>query len=286
MITHLKKALVLGSMVLLLAGCVSSMSGSSMNLDPLVDDHMAMPDEDARISTAIAVQSATAPMQRYKNVVFAPGAQGRSEPELGKAGFEFTGAKLYTTLGPSGSKPGESTGIVELTDPLGRKASFLYNAQYTVDNDIITITSLKMVRSYEKEPRVDFVIVKAKDLPNAPLHNYADLIAFLAEKGVTLQEYKTLPEQEFALFAVGKDWAGPESNLTIGVSASKTGTSGYTKSSNFSLIEEKWPLAVTFGTIDPGSAKSKLYAKVNFRMEGGFSTSNRVGVYQLSAFDK
>lgn len=272
--------------LLLLTGCISSMSGSTMDVKALSDTFKALPKEDAAIATAVAVQSATAPREAYGTVTFGKGAQGVSDPALGKEKFEFTGVKLYISQVPSGSTPGQSMGEIELTDPLGRKALFLYNAEYRMDGDQITLTSLKVAKNYVAAPRTDFTIVRAKDLPAEPIKDYVSLIRFLANKGIPPAEYKTLGAQEFAFFAVARDWAGPEAKMEIGMSASKTGLSGHTQGSMFSRVDKKWPMAVTIGTLDPSNAKNPLYAKITYRAQGGFTASKLLGVYQLAAFGK
>jgi len=286
MFNILKKTITMTLSVLFLAGCIASTSSSTLDIEPVASNFLSMPGDDARIATAVAVQAATTPLAQYKTVTFANGALGFSDASLGKEKFEFTDAKLYTYKVAKGAAPGVSIGEVELTDPLGRKAAILYRAEYTKEGEQITLTTLRMERVYTATPRVKVTVIPATDLPKKKISTYMELIQFLADKGLSPAELATAGNQKYAVFAVGKDWVGPEGKLTIAISASKTGIGGHKKGSNSSLIEGLWPMAVTVGTIDTTSTKDKLYAKISFKKEGGFSSSKIVGVYQLSAFNK
>ena len=273
-------------MLLLLTGCISAMTGGTMTARPIMDSSGPLPPEDSAIATAVAVQTAVGPRERYAGVVFGRGTQGITVDRLGREGFEFTGVKLYVSTPPRGSAPGRSMGEIELTDPLGRKALFLYDAAYRKEDGLITLSSLQVIKNYTDEPRMDFTIVRATDLPAEPIRDYADLVRFLAENAVGPAEYRTLGGQEFVFFALAKDWCGPEAKLDIAISASKTGFEGYSKETVFSPVDRMWPLAMARGALNPALAKDPLYAKVTYRPKGGFTASRLLGVYQLAGFGK
>ena len=273
-------------MLLLLAGCVTSLTGGTMTAQPIADSSKQLPPEDSAIATAVAVQTAVGPRERYANVVFGKGTQGITLEWLGRDGFEFTGVKLYASTPPKGNAPGRSMGEIELTDPLGRKALFLYDATYRKADSQITLASLQVVRNYVDDPRTDFTIVRASDLPAEPIADYAGLVRFLADNAVDPAQYRTLGGQEFVFFALAKDWCGPEAKMDIAISASKTGFKGYSKETVFSPVDKVWPLAMARGTLDPAYANKPLYAKVTYRPRGGFTASKLLGVYQIAGFGK
>ena len=272
------------AMLLLLTGCISALTGGTMTARPIADSSGILPPEDSAISTAVAVRTAVGPRERYANVVFGRGTQGLTLDWLGREGFEFTGLKLYVSTPPRGRTAGRSMGEIELTDPLGRKALLLYDATYRKENESITLSSLQVIQNYTDEPRTDFTIVRASDLPAAPIRDYAGLVRFLAENAVDPAEFRTLGGQEFVFFALAKDWCGPEAKLDIAISASKTGFGGYSRETVFSPVDRVWPLAMARGTLTPALAKDPLYAKVTYRAKGGLTASKLLGVYQLAGF--
>lgn len=265
-----------------LSGCVAGMTGSTLEAEPVAGSYETMPPDDAKIATAVAVQAATPPIEQYQMVRFGPAAMGTSRPELGAEKFEFTGARLYACQACVGNQLGLSMGEVEMTDPLGRRATVLYRAEYMKQDGQITLRRLEMQPRYTVRPRVDVTVVRASDLPTGKVETFTDLLAFLAEKGIAPADLARMGEAEYAIFAVGRDWAGPESKLTIAISASKTGSLGHTKGEVYKLLDGMWPVAVAFGTFDPSSTRDELYAKVTYRKEGGFTATTKVGVYQLA----
>lgn len=285
MATTMKQTILAAMTLLLLTGCVSSLTGGTMTAAPIADSSGPLSPEDSAIATAVAVQTATGPRQRYANVDFGR-TQGISLDWLAREKFEFTGVKLYISTPPQGGSPGQSMGEIELTDPLGRKALFLYDATYRRQGGRITLTALKVIENYVDVPRMDFSIVRASDLPAEPIRDYPGLIKFLADKAVSPAQYRTLGGQRFVFFAVSRDWGGPEAKLNIAVSASKTGLTGYSKETVFCPVKGMWPVAMAMGTLDPANADKPLYAKVTYRPRGGFTATELLGVYQVAAFGK
>ena len=283
MLNILNKIIITALSLFFLTGCIPSMSSSTLDIEPIAPNFASMPTDDAAIATAVAVQAATPPLQVIQNVSFANGALGLSNASLGQQGFEFTGSKLYTQKAPQASTPGITVGEVELTDPLERKATIIYRAEYTKDGNQITLTKLHMEPSHTATPRINVTLVPATDLPKGQM-NYANLVKFLAEYGLSPAELSTAGEKEYAIVALGKDWALPSSKMTIAISAKKNGSSGHSKGSGSTLIDNQWPVAIVVGTFNPSSTKNKLYAKVVFKRESGFTASKRLGTYQLSAF--
>jgi hypothetical protein len=283
MLNRLKAIVITVLSLFFLTGCITSMSGSTLTIDPIAPNFASMPADDAAIATAVAVQAATPPLQVIQNVSFANGALGLSNAALGQEGFEFTGSKLYTQKAPQGSAPGVTVGEVELTDPLERKATLIYRAEYNKNGEQITLTKLHMEPSYTATPRINVTLVPATDLPKGQM-TYTKMIEFLAEKGLSRSELSTAGKKEYAIVALGKDWALPSSKMTIAISAKKNGSSGHSKGSGSTLIDNQWPVAIVVGTFNPSSTKNTLYAKVVFKRESGFTASKRLGTYQLSAF--
>ena len=279
---HMTKTLIPAALcLLLLTGCLAAKNDSGLGLDPICHNHAAMTETDAAIATAVAVQSATPPLTEIKGVSFARGATGVSEPDLGLQGFEFTDAKLYARRAP-GSTPGLSIGEVELTDPLGRRAGYLYRAEYTADGGNVRVTSLRMEPVQCAMPRVDVAVVRAGDLPKGPM-TYMDMVRFLAANGLSLSELTAAGTGQYAIVALGRDRVGPEATMTIAVSAKATGSEGHSAGCGSSLLEGCWPVAVLVGTLSP-AGNDKLYAKVSFKGESGFGMTRRLGVYQIAAF--
>jgi hypothetical protein len=268
--------------LLLLTGCLAPKTDSGLNIDPICHNHAAMTETDAAIATAVAVQGATPPLLEIRGVTFARGATGLSEPGLGLQGFEFTGAKLYARRAPGAGAPGLSIGEVELTDPLGRRAGYLYRAEYTTDGGNIQVASLRMEPVQCAVPRVDVTVVRAGDLPKGPM-TYMDMVRFLAANALSLNELTTAGTGQYAIVALGRDRVGPEAAMTIAVSAKATGSDGHSVGSGSSLLEGQWPVAVLVGTLSP-SGNDKLYAKVTFKAGPGFAMTRRLGVYQIAAF--
>ncbi|WP_319582480.1 hypothetical protein [uncultured Pseudodesulfovibrio sp.] len=281
MCTMMKSLILAILSLLLLTGCIASKTDSGLSIDPICKNYAAMTENDAAISTAVAVQSATPPLLEVDNVVFAQGAIGLSEPDLGLQGFEFTGAKLYASRAP-GSAPGLSIGEVELTDPLGRRAGFLYRVEYTTNGDEIRLTGLRMEPVQCAAPRVDVAVVRAADLPKGRM-TYTDMVRFLAANALTLSELTAAGSGQYAIIALGRDRVGPEATMTIAVSATATGAEGHDAGCGSSVLEGGWPVAVLVGTLSPAS-NDKLYAKVSFKSKPGFAMTKKIGVYQIAAF--
>ena len=238
----LKKIIITALSVFFLTGCIASMSSSTLDIEPIAPNYSSMPEDDAAIATAVAVQAATPPLPRFENVTFADGAFGLSDAALGQEKFEFTGAKLYSKRAPQGVAPGVTIGEVELTDPLGRKAAIIYRAEYTKEGEQITLTKLRMEPSYSATPRIDVTVVPASDLPKNKM-TYTEMVAFLADKGLSPAELAIAGKRQYAIIAVGKDWASPVSKMTIAISAKKTGSTGHNKGSGSNLLDGHWPIA-------------------------------------------
>ncbi|EGB15727.1 hypothetical protein DND132_2524 [Pseudodesulfovibrio mercurii] len=270
------------AVALLLGGCVSSMPRSGLSMEPMAPTYAAMPETDAAIATAVAVQGATPALGAYGQVRFDPGAAGLSEPDLGLQGFEFTEAKLYAARPPRGGAPGLSMGEVELTDPLGRRTGYLYRAEYAPDGAALRLTSLRMEPIYCADPRVDVTVLRAGDLPKGPM-TYAQLVRVLSRKGLTLSQLTEAGPGDYAIVALGRDRVGPGAELTIAVSAKATGSGGHSVGSGSSLLEGRWPVAVLVGNLAPNGSR-KLYAKVSFKAEPGRAKPRTIGVYQIAAF--
>lgn len=273
--------------LLLLTACVTTGGGPSLDVEPLAQNFDAMPVEAATIVTAVAVQGLTPPLERSGAVAFAEGATGLSEFRLGLMGFDFTGATLYAFTPPQGAASGMTAAEIEYTDPLERKATMLFRAEYVRDGDGYLVNKLEMKKTYTDTPRVRVTIIRASDLPAKPVESYLELISFLADKGLTAEEYASSAKGTYAVIAVGQDWAGPGSELQVAVSAKKTGLSGYKKASRAFLLNE-WPVGMAVGAMDPSDTENELYAKVSFKKgDGGlFNPTRLLGVYQLAAFDK
>jgi hypothetical protein len=280
------RTMMAAALLILLSGCISAITSGAITAQPITDSSKGLPPDDSAIATAIAVQTAVGPRQRYANVIFGKSAQGITVDWLGREKFEFTGVKLYVAASPEGRTPGRSMGEIELTDPLGRRALFLYDAAYRKENGLISLSSLTVIKNYTDTPRTDFTILRASDLPADPVHGYAELIRFLADNAVDPAEYRTLAGQELVFFALSKDWGGPEAKMDIAISATNTGFTGYSKDTIYHPVDSAWPLAMARGTLNPANAKKPLYAKVIYRPEGGFTASKLLGVYQLAGFGK
>lgn len=286
MMTIKKHTLLTCVILLLLTGCVEVLTGPKFDTTPLAKDFGSMPLDAATITSAVAVQAATPPLQKVGHVTFSDAASTALAIQLGAENFGFTGSKLFVHHPATNTSPGLAAAEIEYTDAFDRKATVLYRAEFTRDGDRYHISKLNIAKTYKAKPRVKVTIVPNKELPSEQFTSYENLITFLANKGLSAEKLANAGNQEYAIVAVGKDWSSSTSKMTVAVSANKMGSDGY-KRSSCSYSVNGWPVAVATGTFNPADTKNKLYAKVSINDgKSIMSITQLLGTYQLAAFDK
>lgn len=223
----------------------------------------SMPLEAATITSAAAVQLLTPPLEVAGNVGFAPAAQDVSDLRLGMEGFAFTHAALLSYRRQVGATPGMVTGRIGVTCPLDRRVEVLFLAEFVQQDTLYRITRLEMAPVYTPTPRFKVFVLQPQDLPPYGIvGSYSGLVQLLADKAIAPQEFWTMdtPRPVF-VFAVGLDPVDPGAELTLAMSDTAAGPSGYSKESRRYAIDG-WPVLSLVGTFDPSDTANPLFAKV------------------------
>ncbi len=167
---------------------------------------------------------------------------------------------------------------------LDRKAVFNYKAKYEKKGEKLLINKLRISRRHPVTAKVYLNIVETKDLPRKRIKTYGELIMFLAEKAIRPVDFQNARGvKNYTIFAVSEEHAAHDSELTIAISAYKSGLGGYKKASK-SFLLNGWPVAIASGKFDAANNMNKLYAKVLFTPKE--SSTQLLGSYKLSAFKK
>ncbi|MBG0790642.1 MAG: hypothetical protein H0S80_09120 [Desulfovibrionaceae bacterium] len=278
-----KKLLPALAALVLLSGCISALSGGSRkDFEPLTTRFEDMPYAAATITSAVAAQAITVPLEQSGTVLFPPGTDLSPEIQLGLEGFNYTGAELFAFTPAEAETPGVVAGEIEYTDPMDRRFLLLFRAEYAVKGEYFVIRQLRLDHRSPERPRVAVTVVPMRDVPREPMATYGELVDFLAAKGLSPAELAGAGKQEFAIYALGKDKVSADSRLSIAISASRTSSTGYARDCAPGLIEGRWPLAVAAGEWNPANSREPLFAKVYFSSGSGFGSRRKVGVYQLT----
>ncbi|MBL0713611.1 MAG: hypothetical protein JJV98_07895 [Desulfosarcina sp.] len=268
-----------------LAGCIPTMVRRT-EPPPMAMSFDSMPLEAATITSAVSIQTLTPPLETTSNVRFADGVNGRSEVVMASEGFVFTDSILYAFRSAVHGQRGMVAGMIGYSDPLDRRAEFLYLAEYEKSGDAYVVHSLKLTPKYAAAPRMRLFVVARKDMPRERrIATYADFVTLLADKAIGPEVYrKSSGMAAYVIIAMGADRVAPDAELCLGVSADRTSIICYKADSRF-YCYNGWPVAVLTGGMDPAGA-TELYAKVTFReAKGGmFAFTKLLCVHQLSGF--
>lgn len=285
---------VMVAVILTMAGCVATGSktgllGSGKGVEPVAASLTEMPSDAAAVTRCIANRLSGYPCDTRLRLTPTAG-KNLQESKVVERGFIIKSASLASlTKDVTDPTTHIANGRINFEDPLGRRTSATFMANYRVDGANIVLQGVEVIPIFDTPPEAVCFILKADDISPDPQKLPRDFASFYRLAGshaINPASAAGLGNHDYVMVVFFMDRISPTARMILRVSALPSGIEGYDKSSRY-LDYNGWRVGLVMGrmTLMDPAAESDLYLKavsIPGKEAGFLRLSKMVGLYTLN----